>query len=71
MEKKIEYSNGRITITWQPHLCSHSGICIKMLPNVYKPQQRPWVQIKNATTEQLIEQVSHCPSGALSYRFNG
>ncbi|MBS1321678.1 MAG: (4Fe-4S)-binding protein, partial [Parabacteroides sp.] len=27
MGKKIEYSNGELTIIWQPDLCQHSGIC--------------------------------------------
>lgn len=70
MEKKIEYSNGEITIIWQPHLCQHSGICVSMLPLVYNPKKRPWVKPENATTVQLIDQVKACPSGALSYRLN-
>ena len=64
MEKKIEYTNGELTIVW------NAGICVKMLPNVYHPKERPWVQIENATTEELIAQISKCPSGALSYRLN-
>ena len=70
MEKKIEYTNGELTIVWKPELCQHAGICVKMLPNVYHPKERPWVQIENATTEELIAQISKCPSGALSYRLN-
>ena len=37
MGKKIEYTNGELTIVWQPELCQHAGICVKMLPNVYHP----------------------------------
>lgn len=70
MEKKIEYSNGEITIIWQPDLCQHSGICARTLPEVYRPKERPWVKPMNATTEQLIAQIDRCPSGALTYRFN-
>ena len=70
MGKKIEYTNGELTIVWQPELCQHAGICVKMLPNVYHPKERPWVQIENATTEELITQIGKCPSGALSYRLN-
>lgn len=70
MEKVHEYSNGEITILWKPELCIHSGICVQLLPAVYNPKARPWVKIENATTEQLKEQVSRCPSGALSYREN-
>ena len=70
MEKKMEYSNGDITIIWQPDLCKHSGVCVKTLPDVYHPKDKPWIKPENATTEQLIHQVNLCPSGALSYRLN-
>lgn len=70
MGKKVEYTNGELTIVWQPKLCIHSGVCVSMLPDVYHPKERPWVQIENATTDELIEQIGRCPSGALSYRLN-
>ena len=70
MGQKIEYSNGELTIIWQPDLCQHSGICVKTLPQVYNPKERPWVKIENATTDELIAQINKCPSGALSYRLN-
>ncbi len=61
------YSNGEITIHWQPKKCQHAGVCVKMLPKVYDPKAKPWITIENAKTEELKEQVSKCPSGALSY----
>ncbi len=67
MDRK-EYSNGEITIIWQPPKCIHSGICIKMLPKVYNVFLRPWVKPENASTAELIDQVAHCPSGALSIK---
>jgi uncharacterized Fe-S cluster protein YjdI len=70
MKTKFEYSNEEITIIWQPHLCQHSRVCVTTLPGVYKPNERPWINPHNATTEQLIDQVNHCPSGALSFVFN-
>jgi uncharacterized Fe-S cluster protein YjdI len=66
MEKSKTYTNGEITIIWQPEKCVHSGICVQTLPNVYKPGNRPWINIENATTDELKEQISMCPSGALS-----
>jgi len=63
-----EYSNGDITILWQPEKCTHSGICVKTLPQVYNPKDKPWIKPDNATTEELINQVSKCPSGALSIK---
>jgi len=67
MERK-EYSNKEITIVWQPKKCIHSGVCVKTLPEVYNPEERPWIKPENATTEELINQVSNCPSGALSIK---
>jgi len=72
MEKEIvkEYSNGEITIVWQPKKCIHSAICVKTLPKVYNPKTKPWITIENATSEALKNQINNCPSGALSYKEN-
>ncbi len=68
MEKKIEYSNGEVTIIWKPDLCQHSGICVRTLPKVYHPRERPWITPEHGTTEEIIDQVKRCPSGALTYK---
>ena len=65
-----EYSNGEITIIWQPEKCMHSGICVKTLPAVYHPKEKPWIKPENASTQELIEQIKKCPSGALSFKYN-
>lgn len=67
METK-EYTNGEIDILWKQDKCIHSGICVKTLPKVYNPNERPWIKPENASTAELIEQVSKCPSGALSIK---
>ncbi|MDG1806100.1 (4Fe-4S)-binding protein [Flavicella sp.] len=66
--KSKEYSNGEITVVWQPEKCIHAGVCVKTLPEVYKPNEVPWVKINNATSDQLKHQVNLCPSGALSIK---
>jgi uncharacterized Fe-S cluster protein YjdI len=65
-----EYTNGEITIVWTPDFCVHSGICAHGLPLVFKPGQRPWIDTQAATTEELRDQVSRCPSGALRFYMN-
>ena len=65
-----EYSNEELTIVWKPGKCIHAGVCVQALPQVYNPKERPWIKIKNATTEELKAQIAQCPSGALSYRMN-
>tara|TARA_R110002072_G_scaffold303046_1_gene492144 strand:- start:5152 stop:5361 length:210 start_codon:yes stop_codon:yes gene_type:complete len=65
-----EYSNGQITIKWQPKICQHAAVCVNMLPQVYNPKASPWIAIENASTEDLKNQISKCPSGALSFSLN-
>lgn len=70
MADKLEYSNEDITIVWQPKKCIHSAVCVKSLPKVYKPKEKPWITIENASTEELKKQINKCPSGALSFYEN-
>ena len=62
-----EYSKGDFNVVWKPKQCIHSEICVKMLPEVYKPTEKPWIQAENASIEALKDQIDKCPSGALSY----
>ncbi len=68
--KSKEYSNGEITVVWQADKCIHAGECVKRLPQVYKPKERPWITVENASTEELKEQINACPSGALTFYMN-
>jgi uncharacterized Fe-S cluster protein YjdI len=65
------YSNGEVTVVWQPHLCIHSGNCARGLPQVFNPRRRPWVDVTAATTADIVAQVEKCPSGALSIEPEG
>lgn len=65
-DRTMRYSNGEITVLWKPGKCIHSGICAAGLPGVFKPREKPWIDIKGAGNEEIIRQVSKCPSGALS-----
>ena len=71
-EKKIvkHYSNGEITVVWQPAMCIHSEKCFHGLPGVFNPKQRPWVNVEARDSETIVNQVKNCPSGALSYFSN-
>lgn len=61
-----KYTNGEITVVWKPTVCIHSGICFKGLAEVFDPRRRPWIDMSQSETARIIEQVKHCPSGALS-----
>ncbi|MFT6747083.1 MAG: putative Fe-S cluster protein YjdI [Glaciecola sp.] len=67
---KTQYKNEDLTIHWDQSKCSHAGVCVRTLPKVYNPRERPWVKIENASSEALKAQISKCPSGALSYTLN-
>ncbi len=62
------YSNGEVTVVWQPALCRRSGICACGLPAVvFAPRRRPWIELQHADTATLVAQVRPVPpSGALS-----
>lgn len=67
----IEYSkNEDITILWTPSKCIHAGICVKSLPNVYHPKEKPWITPEGVSMEELKVQIDNCPTGALGYRIN-
>lgn len=70
MEEAVikEYSNGEITIQWKPQQCIHSGICLKGLPKVFDLKQRPWINMAEATSEEIVTLVRDCPSKALSIK---
>ena len=70
MNKTKEYSNGEVSVVWEAEKCIHSAICVKGLPNVFQPKERPWIKIDSSTTDKIIETVKKCPSGALSYYMN-
>jgi len=60
------YEKGSLKILWQPELCSHCENCWRGLPDVFKPDARPWVNLEGASTPDIIDQVTQCPTGALS-----
>lgn len=69
MDRQItrHYHTGDVTIVWQPHKCTHSGVCFRGLPQVFDPRRRPWVDVTAADTAAIVGQVEQCPSAALSW----
>lgn len=68
MKKKVfSYSTDEIEVSWDKERCIHAEECVHGLPNVFDPKKRPWIQPENTSTEELIEVIERCPTGALHY----
>lgn len=67
METKKYRENPELTVLWTPSKCTHAGVCVRSLPQVYHPKDKPWIRAENASAEALMEQIDRCPSGALGY----
>lgn len=65
---KKEYKKDDLTVVWEQGKCKHSAVCVKGSPGVFKPKERPWIQLENDDTDSIEEVVSRCPSGALTSR---
>lgn len=70
MKKEIvkHYHKDGFTVVWKPAKCIHSEICVKTLPEVYRPNEKPWILPEAAAEADLKNQISKCPSGALTYQ---
>lgn len=62
------YEKEGFTIVWKPAKCIHSEVCVKTLPQVYRPGEKPWIRPESAGTDELRAQIDRCPSGALTYK---
>lgn len=66
-----EYSNDEMVVYWNPEKCIHSRNCVKGLPKVFDRSKRPWINMKGASSEEIMKVIDRCPSGALSYKIVG
>ncbi|WKN44826.1 (4Fe-4S)-binding protein [Tunicatimonas pelagia] len=61
-----KYTHGAVTVRWQSARCIHAGVCVRRLPGVFRPKEKPWVRLENASAQEVIDTVALCPSQALS-----
>ena len=62
-----DYRTDAIVVHWRPALCIHSARCVRALPAVFTPQERPWIHVDRAGADELADAVRRCPTGALRY----
>jgi len=69
MAKRLQvYESPEITVTFDPNVCIHSGVCVRGLPLVFDVHRKHWIRPERAAPDQVAAQVARCPSGALQYR---
>ena len=72
MSRRLQvYETPDITVTFDPNVCIHSGVCLRGLPAVFDVQRKRWVRPELAPAAAVAAQVARCPSGALQYRLKG
>ena len=64
-----EYSGDGIRVHWYAGRCVHVAECIRALPHVFNPKQRPWVNLSapEANADAVADAVLRCPTGALHF----
>jgi uncharacterized Fe-S cluster protein YjdI len=59
------YETDEITVTFDPAVCKHTGVCLRGLPDVFDVTRKRWIKPELAPAEHVAQQVARCPSGAL------
>ena len=71
MTKPIQtYEAPGITVTFDPNICKHTGVCVRGLPVVFDIKRPRWVRPELASVDEVAKQVARCPSGALQCRLH-
>lgn len=66
MGKRLQtYEGDGIVVTFDPEICTHSGMCVRGLRAVFDTSRKRWVDVRAASPEAIAAQVAKCPSGAL------
>jgi uncharacterized Fe-S cluster protein YjdI/CDGSH-type Zn-finger protein len=65
------YTGDGVTVYYDAPRCVHVANCVRNLPEVFRPGERPWIQAANAGAGRVAEVVRTCPTGALHYALTG
>jgi uncharacterized Fe-S cluster protein YjdI/putative methionine-R-sulfoxide reductase with GAF domain len=70
MKRLQVYPSPEITVTFDPNLCVHSGVCVRTLPGVFDVRRARWIDVDRAQADEIARAIDRCPSGALAYYRN-
>jgi CDGSH-type Zn-finger protein/uncharacterized Fe-S cluster protein YjdI len=61
------YSGEEIAVSYDVNRCIHAKECVRGLPAVFDPDERPWIDPDDAPAEEVATVVTECPTGALHF----
>ena len=68
MEEDVHrYSGEEIEVSYDVNRCIHARECVRGLPEVFDPDEQPWIDPDEATAEAVAAVVTECPTGALHF----
>lgn len=67
MSKSVDYEGAKVDVRWDGKLCIHVGECGRSECSLFEGGRKPWCDPDQATTDEVVEVVERCPTGALSY----
>lgn len=67
MKRVQSYKNSTVEVTFDPNRCIHAAECVRRMPAVFQPSERPWVVLEGADPEEVASVVERCPTGALQF----
>ncbi len=71
MKKKLQiYETPEITVSFDPGVCKHSGVCLRTLPAVFDVRRTRWIDPDAESADQVAFAIQKCPSGALQFYRN-
>ena len=66
-KRRQTYEAKEITVTFDPDVCIHSGVCVMGLPDVFDIKRKRWIRPELQPPDVVAAQVMRCPSGALQF----
>ncbi len=70
-KRRQTYESDDITVTFDPDVCIHSGVCVLGLPDVFDIKRQRWIRPELQPADVVAAQVMRCPSGALQFVISG
>lgn len=66
-DKRHAFENDAIRVTWSRTRCIHAAECVKRLGAVFRPGEKPWIQLEHGSPDAVADVVAQCPTGALQF----